>query len=324
MKTFFLLWVILCLACSSGGGSTAEPANVDVTWLGVTQWLVQYQGRTVFLDAYFSRPEAGVTGPTEDGLDRMDRILDAADVESVDLILVGHSHFDHAVDCGAAAFRTGAQVVGTSTTCLIASSEGLPEARCTEIGNDDQIEADGITVRTVRTVHFAPDSLGAFEELEEEPENVWGAPVGGVVSYLVTFDGDPPLTVFYQNSIGPLDSNDGSTEDYRRNLEEVFEDVGEIDLWLAPVDFLVAAEELDDYYGTIQPRFLIPHHFDGLAPDLEAGLATPYAPSDLVVEANGRWGTTLVSPEQYFDRFVLSENSVVLADESPIQDAFGL
>lgn len=55
--------------------------------MGVTQWLLQYGETTVFLDAYFSRPVDGTEGSTEEGLDLMQRALDAAGADSVDEVL---------------------------------------------------------------------------------------------------------------------------------------------------------------------------------------------------------------------------------------------
>lgn len=314
------------LGCSGSGdsGNQAAAAEVELTWLGVTHWLVQYRGRTILLDAYLSRPEPGLTTPTEEGLDRMQRVLDAAGADSIDLILVGHSHFDHAVDCGAVAMRTGAQVIGTETTCLLALAEGLPAERCTVVGNDDGVDLEGVSVRAVRTIHTFPEGIGKYDELDEEPTNVWNVPHGGVVSFLVTFQEETPFSLFFQSSMAPIDGDDGSGEDYPANFDAVFGDVEETMLWLAPVGFSSDEGDLGAYYSRVKPRFVVPHHWDGLVPDIEAGVMTSFEASDAVLGATDTAGATLVPPEQYFDRFVLTADGVVRSDDAPVQDAFGL
>ncbi len=324
-RALFLVGLFALASCandeSTAGGPEGEP-QVSLTWLGVTHWLVEYQDTAILLDAYVSRPGPGVTGPTEEGLDLMQRVLDAAGVEALDLILVGHSHFDHAVDCGAVALRTGAQVVGTETTCLIAQAEGLPTDRCTRVGNGNRADPfEGVSIQTIRTIHCNPTGIGTFAELDEEPENPFAAPIGGVVSFLITF-GDE-LTLLYQNSIGPLDGDDSSGEDYVANLEAVLGAGVEIDLWLSPIGFL-EGPELDAYYDRVRPRFVLAQHWDGLAPDLEAGTSTSFMATGAVTEATERAGAELFAPEQYFDRFVLSPAALVRSEDAPVRDAFGL
>lgn len=315
-------------ACSdSSSENTPDPepgesAEVSFTWLGVTQWLVQYDDKTILLDAYFSRPGQGATKPTEEGLDLMQRVLDAAGVDTIDLILVGHSHFDHAVDCGAVALRTGAQVVGTQTTCFVAQAEGLPAERCTVVGTGDEITLDDVTVQTIRTIHSSPMGIGLFAELDEEPTDVFNVPVGGVVSFLMSFGED--VTVLYQNSMGPLDGDDSSSEDYAGNLDAVLGGLDRTTLWLAPVGFLRDRSELTPYYDRVRPRFVLAHHWDGLTPDLEAGTINAFEASSAAIAATESAGAVLEAPQQYFDEFVLTSGELVRSDTNPVQTAFGL
>lgn len=294
--------------------------------MGVTQWLLQYGETTVLLDAYFSRPEAGAEGSTEAGLDLMQRALDAAGVESVDFILVGHSHFDHAIDCGSAAMLTGAQVVGSKTTCLIAQSAGLPGDRCTVVGTGDELTLGEARMRAVRTIHTLPSSIGRFLELDEvpTPAESWAAPAGGPISYLISFPGADPFSMFYTNSISPIEGDDESGEDYVANLDAAFSDVDGTTVWLGPVGFLSSEGDLQEYFSRIQPEFVVPQHFDGITPDVEAGLMAPFTPSAALTQVLAEEASTLVSPEEYFDHFILSAEGVVRSAESPAQSAFGL
>jgi L-ascorbate metabolism protein UlaG (beta-lactamase superfamily) len=307
------------------GGAVAPVTRAELTFLGVTQWLLQYGETTVLLDAYFSRPQDRVGGSTDEGLDLLQRVLDAAGVESVDFILVGHSHFDHAIDSGAAAMMTGAQVVGSQTTCFVAQSAGLPEDRCTVVGTGDELQLGEARMRAVRTIHTLPESLGRFLEFDEvpTPEDSWAAPAGGAISYLVSFPGDEPFSMFYTNSISSIDGDDGSGEDYRANLDTAFSDVDGATAWLGPVGFLGAEADLIDYFSPIEPSFVVPHHFDGLTPDIEAGLAEPFMPSPALTQALADEGATLVAPEQYFEVLILTPEGLTRSEDPLAPAAFG-
>lgn len=293
---------------AGGTGGSVSVSEAKLTFLGVTQWLVTYGETAIFFDAYFSRPEDRVGGSTEEGLDLMQRILDQAGLDAVDYILVGHSHFDHAIDAGSAAMLTGAQVIGSKTTCFVARSAGLPEERCTIVGTGDELALGEAQMRAVRTIHTLPSSIGLFLELEDvpTPEESWGAPAGGPISYLLSFPGDEPFSLLYTNSISPIDGDDGSGEDYRANLEGAFADVSSTTAWLGPVGFLSSESDLMDYFSSIRPDFVVPHHFDGLSPDIEGELAQPFAPQEVLTQVTEEQGITLVAPTSYFQTFTLT------------------
>jgi L-ascorbate metabolism protein UlaG (beta-lactamase superfamily) len=318
------------MSCSSSDGGSESPqvAEAELTYLGVTQWLLRYGETTVLLDAFFSRPEPGAEGSTEAGLDLMQRVLDAAGVESIDFILVGHSHADHAIDCGSVAMRTGARVIGSRTTCLIAQAEGLPEDRCTVVDTGDEVQLGEATMRAARTIHFLPHFIGSFGELDEVPRlaDTWAAPNGGPISYLISFPGVEPFSIFHTSSIAAIDEDDGSGEDYLANLDSIFGSVDGVTLWLAPLGFLSEERELTPYFSRISPEFAIPQHFDGLATetDLETGLTTAFVPSETLDQVAGGEGTTILAPEEYFDAFIVSPEGVIRSDEAPVRAALGL
>jgi L-ascorbate metabolism protein UlaG (beta-lactamase superfamily) len=50
-----------------------------------------------------------------------------------DAIIVGHTHFDHALDVPAIAVRTGAMVLGSRSAALLCRAAGVPEARVRDV-----------------------------------------------------------------------------------------------------------------------------------------------------------------------------------------------
>ena len=73
---------------------------------------------------------------------------------SVNLLLTGHSHFDHSFDTATWSRLSGARILGSKTTCLQAMAETISADRCTAVyGGERMSLADGVTLRVVRWNH---------------------------------------------------------------------------------------------------------------------------------------------------------------------------
>ena len=48
----------------------------------------------------------------------------------MNLLLTGHSHWDHSFDTATWSKLTGARIIGSKTTCLQAQAESVPVERC--------------------------------------------------------------------------------------------------------------------------------------------------------------------------------------------------
>jgi L-ascorbate metabolism protein UlaG (beta-lactamase superfamily) len=131
----------------------APPGTVGVTatFLGVSTLVLRDGTTTLIVDGFFSRPGmialAGDIGPDAA---RIDEGLGLAGVTAASAIFTVHSHFDHAMDTGEVAKRTGAKVVGSPSTANVARGAGVPEAQIqeTQVG-------DAVTFGAFR-VHFLP------------------------------------------------------------------------------------------------------------------------------------------------------------------------
>src|SRR4051794_11134660 len=89
------------------------PPGLDIAWLGVSGYRLTYEGVSLFVDPYVSRVPLRslllrrVAMPNDAMLDRY-----AAAPGEVAGVLVGHTHFDHAVDAPAIARRHRAKAYG--------------------------------------------------------------------------------------------------------------------------------------------------------------------------------------------------------------------
>lgn len=106
----------------------ALPAGLEVEWLGVSGYRLSYEGHTLFVDPYLSRV------PLRDLLLRRRALPDPAALdrfvrapgETVG-VLVGHTHFDHAVDAPALARRLGCKAYGSASLVSLMALHGLAE-----------------------------------------------------------------------------------------------------------------------------------------------------------------------------------------------------
>jgi L-ascorbate metabolism protein UlaG (beta-lactamase superfamily) len=101
------------------------PAGLGLTWLGTAGFRFDYRGHTLLVDPYVTRIPIGrflrraVSPPDPEAIARY--------AEKADAILIGHTHFDHALDAPAIARATGAKVYGSRSLAHLMSISGIPE-----------------------------------------------------------------------------------------------------------------------------------------------------------------------------------------------------
>ncbi|MGI9098906.1 MAG: MBL fold metallo-hydrolase [Solirubrobacteraceae bacterium] len=102
------------------------PAGLEVSWLGVSGYRLTYEGVSLFVDPYVSRVPLRAlllrrpAMPDEALIDRYASISG-----SVAGVLVGHTHFDHAVDAPAIARRYAAKAYGSPSLGHLMRLHGL-------------------------------------------------------------------------------------------------------------------------------------------------------------------------------------------------------
>jgi L-ascorbate metabolism protein UlaG (beta-lactamase superfamily) len=102
------------------------PAGLEVEWLGVSGYRLTYEGRTIFIDPYLSRVPLRsllLRRPTLPDPVALDRFVKAPG--EVVGVLVGHTHFDHAVDAPAIARRFGCRAYGSDSLVTLMGLHGL-------------------------------------------------------------------------------------------------------------------------------------------------------------------------------------------------------
>jgi L-ascorbate metabolism protein UlaG (beta-lactamase superfamily) len=102
------------------------PPGLELEWLGVSGYRITYEGVSLFVDPYVSRVPLralllGRLAMPDDAL--IERYVSAPG--PVAGVLVGHTHFDHAIDAPAIARRYGAKAYGSESLAHLMRLHGL-------------------------------------------------------------------------------------------------------------------------------------------------------------------------------------------------------
>lgn len=127
--------------------------GLEVEWLGVSGYRLTCEGRTLFIDPYFSRV------PLSDLLLRRPALPDpdaigrfgGAGGEVVG-VLIGHTHFDHAVDAPAICRRFGCRAYGSASLVRLMALHGIAD-RAVEVEPYRAYELGPFVVRFTPSAH---------------------------------------------------------------------------------------------------------------------------------------------------------------------------
>lgn len=334
----------------------AGPNHVDITWMSISNIFYEIGSLGLVADGYITRiPQSHFYGgggglaytrsayrPDVEGVTRVMNAIGGP--SRTQILLSGHSHFDHSFDTATWSRLTGARIIGPKTTCLQAEAEKIPAARCTSVFGDEKLSlASGVTMRVVRFNHSGdpasnPEQHNAVELKEPPvPDPATGALRGGVSEdfpngggvrgYLFTVDGPQgPFSWFFQNSASAVDFSvpivvDGV--DYgspAKNLEAAMKDAGlnSVDLWIGTGGAAIARLVVP----IIKPKAYLPVHWDGLYAPFSAGMPRPYADRALE-QFLSEAGIQLLKPGQYMDKWRLDRNGVKPIENTAVKRALG-
>ncbi len=173
---------------SSPGPEPGEARrSTTLTHLGVAGWKLESPSGTLLFDPYVTRANV------EDDAAPLvsdEAAIDASIPRRADVVLVGHSHYDHVLDVPSIARRTGATVIGTESTRNLVHAAGLAGDRVRVARGSETFDIGPFSIRPVRALH----SLTGVEN-KEIPSTV-SLPLpagaydeGGTLQYLVRFEG---------------------------------------------------------------------------------------------------------------------------------------
>jgi L-ascorbate metabolism protein UlaG (beta-lactamase superfamily) len=230
----------------------AAPAigGVTLRWLGTAGVALSAEGTTILIDPYVTRVPIGAlvrrraVAPDEAAIARW--------IDRADAILVGHTHFDHALDVPAIARRFGCKAYGSSSLAHLMKLSGVAE-RAVVVEPYKAYEVGPFTFEFVPSVHsklalgLAIPSGGELtcEHLDELTPNayrcgqVWGIHVRG-----------PGATFYHQGSADLVD--DAIRPAHRQ-----------VDAFLCGIaGRRFTPRYLPRILGKLEPRVVVPTHYD--------------------------------------------------------------
>jgi L-ascorbate metabolism protein UlaG (beta-lactamase superfamily) len=336
--------------------SAAGPSFVDITWMSISNMYYELGPLNIVTDGYITRlPQDAFFGggggyaqtrrPFKPDVEAVTRVMNALGRPTrVNLLLTGHSHWDHSFDTSTWSKLTGARIIGAKTTCLQAQAEGIPAERCSVVNGREAIPlAEGVTMRVVRWNHSGDPAVNPEQHNPVElsavpqPDPASGGLRAGVAedfpngggnrAYLFTVDGpDGRFSWFFNNSASAVDLHvpivvDGVDHGAPlENLKLAMSDaqLTSVDLWIgssaAPVAKLVVP--------VLKPKAFIPVHWDGLWGAFEAGVPKPW--SDEGVETFlAASGVAVIKPVQYMDKWRLDRTGVRPVANIEVKKALG-
>lgn len=126
------------------------PLGLELQWLGTAGFRLTHSGTTLLIDPFLSRAPLGAMlrarpFPVDTAL--VDRLIPSADA-----ILLGHTHFDHAVDVPHLARTHGATVYGSTSARTLLGLHGLAD-QAVEVEPHRRYEIGPFTVSFTPSVH---------------------------------------------------------------------------------------------------------------------------------------------------------------------------
>jgi L-ascorbate metabolism protein UlaG (beta-lactamase superfamily) len=243
----------------SAAGTLALPPGLELEWLGVAGYRLSYRDATIYIDPYVSRVALsallrGRTALAQEALH--ERWLSGA--PNVLGVLVGHTHFDHAIDVPALCRRHGCAAYGSSSLLALMRLYGLGE-QAVQAQPHQPIELGPFTVTFVPSLHsklllgyrVPSDGELTCEHLDGLSPNAYRC--GQVWGIHIEVAG---MTFYHQGSA---------------NLIEAEIRHHGVDVFLAGI---AGRRFTEDYWarilGALEPRVICASHFDDFFRPLEA------------------------------------------------------
>jgi L-ascorbate metabolism protein UlaG (beta-lactamase superfamily) len=240
-------------------GLAGLPAGLELEWLGVSGYRMTFEGQTLFIDPYVSRVSLGAV------LRRSRAVPDPALVKrylggapGVVGVLVGHTHFDHAVDAPAVCSLYGCPAYGSLSLVMLMALHGMAH--------------QAIEVEPYRRYELGPFTIDFTPSLHSKL----------LLGLAVPFDGE--LTCDHLDALSPGAYRCGQVwgirievagvSFYHQGSANLIDDAirgPRVDYFLAGV----AGRGFTDRYwrrvlGLLEPAVVVPTHYDDFFRPLDA------------------------------------------------------
>ena len=359
MKRNLANWLATASFALISSAATAAPPSVEMTWMSIANWYFKIGDKRIVMDGYISRlPESLFTpsptyandlyaytkGPANVDMASITKVRDAMlGADKLDLLLVGHSHWDHSWDSPAWATLTGASMIGGASSCMQASAQGVSGSQCRSVSGGEKISlGNGVAMHVVRWNHSG-DASNPIQHFARElyrppiPDPATGGLRAGVGedypngggnrAFLFTVENtEGRLAFFVNNSASAFDLDKDIVVDGVNygspigNLAAAMKDAGltQVDAWIGTGGKPVA----EMVVPVIRPKTYLPSHWDGLFNAFWPGVPYPFKDDALRGYLDSQ-KVYFVPETQYFDKFVLSKTGVTTEMNHDVKSKLG-
>lgn len=234
------------------------PDGLRVTWLGTAGFVVQSATTTLMIDPYLSRvaPGALLTRPLCADMAAIARHTPC----KLDAVICGHSHFDHLMDAPAIAQMSGAELIGSATTCAFGAAAGLAKEQMRCVPSDGaHLSVGDLTIRMAPSRHArlfcGHVPFAGFVHGAPTRPRFWHYRMGGAFGVFV---GNGAVSLYHNGSADLVD------------VALRGEQVDAVLLGLA--GWKTTPGYLPRLLSILRPRLVIPSHHDAFFAPLEAGV----------------------------------------------------
>jgi L-ascorbate metabolism protein UlaG (beta-lactamase superfamily) len=185
--------------------------DVRVRWLGTAGFAIEHRGHVLLLDPYLTRASLAscIVRPL-----RPDLAAIARHVPRADAIVLGHTHFDHALDVPTIARNTGARVFGSISAAALCRSKGVPADRVDVVetvagGDPVEREVGPFRLRFVPSAHSRflfgrVPAVGEIADCDDVPMRVSDYKCGAVFGVEIRVAG---RTLYHVGSAELVEAN---------------------------------------------------------------------------------------------------------------------
>ena len=238
--------------------SAGLPPGLELQWLGTSGFRLGYESCNILIDPYLSRIGLGDVVRRRARGPRLDTITEH--VAAANAVLIGHTHFDHALDAPAIAAHFGCHVYGSASMANLMRLYGQQE-RMVEVEHYTTYDVGPFAITFVPSVHsklvlglrVPYDHDITCEHLDGLIASAYGC--GQVYGIHIAVAG---VSFYHQGSADLID--------------DAIEHTG-VDYFLAGIAGRgFTSRYVERVLGALQPRVVVPHHYDDFFRPVDAAM----------------------------------------------------